>query len=617
MELKFDIENPNHQYITSQEDAQVALEDLAKQKILAVDIEANSLDPFTGDMFLVQIGKEDIAYIFDVRKVNLKELPLFKQIMEDPKIIKILQNAKFDYSYIKIKTGIIMVNVFDTMLADGVLNSGYNKSLKLEEIANRRVEPGILGNKDKLQKSFARQPKNVRISEEQIKYAAVDVLILFPIMEAQIRLLHKENMLKIAKLEFAVAPVVAEMELKGVYIDVKRWREIIEDLKIRRDALAKQFQDEVRSFYDTQQFDLFGGMADVININSSVQLMKLFNEKLALNLPSTSDGVLAREKHPIVKVLRTYRSYEKLISTYGEKLLSKINKKTGRIHPEFLQIRTATGRFACNNPNLQNIPRNSEEAPFRECFNPAKGYKLIVSDYSNFEMRILAELSGDQNMISALNKGLDIHSYTASLMFNKPYSSDFKKKFPELRQIAKPIGFGLMYGMGAVGLASQVYMWTGQDISVEEGEDLIKKFFSSYPSVETFLNRSAKNAVRLGWSTTPAGRKRWYEIPDKNDPEYRRKLSAIQREAKNHPIQGTNADSIKYALVYVNDYIKNNNIDGGIVSTVHDEIVCEVREDQADEFAKVLSSEMVRAGELFLKKVKIKSEPFVGDVWEH
>jgi len=358
-------------------------------------------------------------------------------------------------------------------------------------------------------------------------------------------------------------------------------------------------------------------MADTININSSVQLMDLFNNRLGLNLPSTSDGVLAREKNPIVKILRDYRGYEKLISTYGEKLLAKINIETGRIHPEFLQIRTATGRFACNNPNLQNIPRNSQEAPFRECFNPEEGYKLVVSDYSNFEMRILADLSGDTRMINALNKGLDIHSYTASLMFNKQYSGDFKEKYPELRQMAKPIGFGLMYGMGAVGLVSQVYMWTGADISVDEGEDLIKRFFASYPRVKTFLDENARNAVRLGWSTTPAGRKRWYKMPDKTDPDYRRKLSAIQREAKNHPIQGTNADSIKYALVFVHERIKKDNLDAYIVSTVHDEIVCEVREDQAEEFARILSGEMIRAGELFLKKVKVRADSFVGDVWEH
>lgn len=617
MELKFDIENPSFDYITDHEKAQEALKDLEKEKIIAVDIESNSLDPYTGEMFMVQLGKADHAYIFDTREVDLNKLPLFKKLMEDPKIIKILQNCKFDYSYIKINYDVEITNMFDTMLADGVLNAGYNRSLKLEEIANRRVEPGILGNKEKLQKSFARLPRNTRISPEQRAYAAIDVLILFPIMESQIRLLHKEDLLKIAKLEFATAPVVAKMELAGVYIDTKKWRDIIANLKIKRNELAKKFQDEVRPYFDTQQFDLFGGKADVINLNSSVQLMELFNGKLGLDLPSTSDGVLARESHPIVKVLRDYRSYEKLISTYGEKLLAKINKKTKRLHPEFLQIRTATGRFACNNPNLQNIPRNSEEAPFRECFNPEPGYKLVVSDYSGFEMRILAELSGDRKMISALNRGLDIHSYTASMMFNKPYSADFKKEYPELRQIAKPIGFGLMYGMGPMGLTSQVYMWTGKEITVEDGEDLIKKFFASYPSVEKWLNDTARSAIRRGWSTTPAGRKRWYDIPDRTDPDYRRKMGAIQREAKNHPIQGTNADAIKYALIFVDDYIKKHNIDGKIISTVHDEIVCEVSEDIAEEFGEILSQEMIRAGELFLKKVKIKSDAFVGDVWEH
>lgn len=617
MDLRFDVEDPQHEYIVSMDRAQEALEDLAKEKIIAVDIEANSLDPYTGTIFLIQLAKPDLAYVFDVRKVKIKELPLFKEMLEDSGKIKILQNAKFDYSYLKVKTGIVMNNIYDTMLADGVLSAGYNHSLKLEEIANRRVEANILGNKEKLQKSFYKLPRNARISKEQIKYAALDVLILFPIMEHQLKMLHKENMLKIAKLEFAVAPVVAEMELKGVFIDTKKWRDIIKSLMVRRDEIANEFQDAVREYYNTQQFGLFGGMADAINLNSSVQLMDLFNNRLGLNLPSTSDGVLAREKHPIVKILRDYRGYEKLISTYGEKLLAKINKKTGRIHPEFLQIRTATGRFACNNPNLQNIPRNSQEAPFRECFNPEEGYKLVVSDYSNFEMRILADLSGDTKMINALNRGLDIHSYTASLMFDKPYSSDFKEKHPELRQMAKPIGFGLMYGMGPVGLVSQIYIWNGVDISVQEGEDLIKKFFSSYPRVKTFLDRTAKDAVRLGWSTTPAGRKRWYKMPDRMDPDYKRRLAAIEREAKNHPIQGTNADSIKYALVFIQDRIKKDKVDASIVSTVHDEIVCEVREDQAEDFARVVSSEMVRAGELFLEKVKVRSDPFVGDVWEH
>ena len=232
-------------------------------------------------------------------------------------------------------------------------------------------------------------------------------------------------------------------------------------------------------------------------------------------------------------------------------------------------------------------------------------------------MRILAELSGDAKMIKAINDGLDIHSYTAALMFNKEYSPDFKKKYPQLRQIAKPIGFGLMYGMGPSRLANQLTMETGTKVTREQGSEYINKYFSSYPSLKSFLERSSKDAVRNGWSATPAGRKRWYKKPEVGDPEYDKRIGQIEREAKNHPIQGTNADAIKYALVYISERLKKEKVDGAITLTVHDEIVTEVREDQAEAWAVIQSEEMVRAGKLFIKKVGVVSEPFVSDVWEY
>jgi len=309
--------------------------------------------------------------------------------------------------------------------------------------------------------------------------------------------------------------------------------------------------------------------------------------------------------------LRDYRKYEKLISAFGESLLAQVNPITGRLHPDFNQMGTATGRFSCKNPNLQQIPRNSKEAPFRELFNPATGYKLVTADYSSFEMCILADLSGDEKMIGALKDGKDVHSYTASLMFNIPYTETFKKEHPNLRQIAKPIGFGLMYGMSGRGLASRL------GVSKEKGEEYVELYFKSYPSVRTFLDGLSDNALKKGWSKTPIGRKRWYKKPSPSDPEYRRKMSGIRRQAKNHPIQGTNADAIKFAFVFIQKYFDDGSFDGGITHTVHDEIVCEVREDQAKEWAKIQSAEMVRAAELFITKVPIKSDPFVGDLWEH
>ena len=158
---------------------------------------------------------------------------------------------------------------------------------------------------------------------------------------------------------------------------------------------------------------------------------------------------------------------------------------------------------------------------------------------------------------------------------------------------------------------------TGTPITKEQGEEYISKYFASYPSVKTFLDRIAKRAVQLGYSETPAGRKRWYHKVEKDDPDYRKKVSSIEREAKNHPIQGTNADAVKYALVYLQERMKKEGVDARLILTVHDEIVSEVREDQADYWAQVQSDEMVRAAQLFIHKVVVKSDPCVGDVWEH
>lgn len=608
MELKFDPNKPEYVLVDSEEKLQKALEELDKEKVIGVDVETTGLDPYTSKLLTVQIGTYTKTFILDTRKMNLRDHPGLKSLLEDKKHVKLMHNGKFDYKQIKHHLNISTDNIYDTMLTEAVLTAGlgsgyYSFQALIEKYTGIHIEKDI-------RREFLGM-KKAAFTDDQLRYCALDTLYLFPVFEKQFPQLKKEGLVNIAKLEFASTRVVGDMELRGLFIDAKRWRKIIDDLRIKRDQHAEDFYEFVRPNYQTAQVDLFGKMAPPLNINSNAQLLDLFNNKLGLNLPSTGDGILSVVNHPVAKKLREYRGYEKLISSFGDSLLEKINPVTKRLHPEFNQMGTATGRFSCNNPNLQQIPRNSEEAPFRECFNPSPGYKLVVSDYSSFEMRILAELSGDEKMVHALREGYDLHSYTASLMFNVPYSDDFKKKYPDLRQIAKPIGFGLMYGMGYMGLAGRL------EVSPDEGKDYMDKYFASYPSVQKFLDKLAKDAVRLGWSSTPAGRKRWYKKPDKTDPDYKRKISSIQRQAKNHPIQGTNADAVKIALVFVSDRMKKDGIDGGITHTVHDEIVCEVREDQAEDFAKILSDEMVRAAQLYIKNVPVRSDPFVGDVWEH
>lgn len=609
MELKFDPENPIYVHVTTENQFNEALEDLEKQKVVGVDIEGTSLDPYSSILLTVQIGTSEKSYIFDARALKLAEMPRFKEFLEDQKIIKILHNGKFDYKHIKQNLKISMCNLFDTMLTESILNAGTSSSYhSLKDLASKYT--GVTLQKS-VRESFEYMTASTKLNESQLKYGAVDTLILFPIFEEQIKKLKKEQLIDIAKLEYATTRVVGDMELKGIHIDVKRWRGLINDISIKRDELAKKFQQEIRPLFKSNTIDLFGNIGDSININSQVQLMDLFNNKMHLNLPSTGDGILELCDNPIVKILREYRGYEKLVSAFGENLLSKINPVTKRIHPDFNQLGAATGRFSCNNPNFQQIPRQSENAPFRSCFNPESGYKLVTTDYSTFEMRIMAELSGDSNLVDAFNKGVDVHSHTAALMFGLEMTDDFAKKYPDERFAAKSINFGLMYGRGPTSLAKQL------GISPERGREYLDKYFKSYPGVQKYLERVSKEAVKKGWSTTPAGRKRWYIQPDPTDPEYTRKISHIQRQAKNHPIQGTNADAIKYALVFLTEKIKEKNFDASIVLTVHDEVVCEVREDQAEEWAIIQSNEMIRAGQLFIKKVPVESKPFVSDVWEH
>lgn len=606
--IKFDPEKPKYKYVTTMEDLNLALDDLEKQKAIGVDVESSGLNAYIDTLLMVQLGTEECSYIIDIRDVDLKSVPRYKAIMEDPKIIKILHNAKFDYKFLKQQTGVEMNNIYDTMLAEGVLTAGLGPGF----FGLKTLSEQYLGLKmEKAIRTTFVGMLHQRFTPEQLEYGALDTLILFPIFKLQLEKLQKEKIINIAKLEFATTKVVAEMEHRGIYIDVEKWKGIIKNLKIKRDEAANKFYDAIKDMYRYQSVDLFGTAQPPININSQAQLLDLFNNKLKQNIPSTGDDLLAAVSHPVAAILREYRKYEKLISAFGDSLLEKVNPVTGRLHPEFNQLGAATGRFSCNNPNLQQIPRNSKEAPFRECFNPKPGYKLVVADYSSFEMRILAELSNDAKFIKALKDDLDLHSYTAALMFGLEYTDDFKKKYPEKRQAAKAINFGLMYGMGPSRLAVQI------EVTKEEATQMMERYFASYPSVRDFLANMAKNAVRNGWSSTPAGRKRWYKKPDQNDPDYKKKVGSIERQAKNHPIQGTNADAVKYALVFLHERMKKEGIDGGLTHTVHDEIVSEVRADQAEYWAKVQSDEMVRAAQLFITKVPVVSDPFVGDVWEH
>jgi len=257
----FDSKNPTYDFITDQAALEKAVAEISKHEVISVDTEATGLDPYLAKLLLVQVGTPEKAYVFDARKLDFKPL---KSLLEDPKHLKILQNGKFDYALLKLKLNISLNNIFDTMLAEQLLSAGLaRRNASLKDIALKYLNVEL----DKDWESYDWENlalKHVEFSKRHLVYAANDVLILFPIFEKQFAKIKEENLVKTAQLEFAVLPVVAEMELKGSLIDVPKWRGNLEELKLKRNDLARQIQDEIRPLYRTQQVDLFGNNADVI-----------------------------------------------------------------------------------------------------------------------------------------------------------------------------------------------------------------------------------------------------------------------------------------------------------------------------------------------------------------
>lgn len=591
-ELKYDV-------ITTNEDLLKVLPEIERAPIVGLDTEGSKLDPLTTKLLLLQIATKDKSYVFDCSKVDISQL---KTVLEAQRPLKIIQNAKFDYSVLKVQAGLTLGNLFDTMLAERIITCGISREMSLKTLAEKYLGMKI----DKTIREDFYQPGSPVLkgvfTQKQLEYAARDAWILIKIFEKQYKQLNEENLINTAKLEFAVVPAVAEMELKGSLIDTKKWRSHIADLGKKRDLIKKEIQGDIRHLSTYAQVDLFGNESDTVNLDSPLQLLQVF-KKLGEELPNTAEATLKKTTHPLAKKILEYRAYEKMITSFGETILEKINPVDGRLHPDFLQLGADTGRFACNNPNLQQIPSDSG---FRSCFIASKGYKLITADYSQIELRIMAEVSEDPAFLKAFTQDLDLHSLTASQMFRIPLAKVGKDK----RFQAKSINFGLMYGRGAVSLSAQI------GLSVEESRKLLDVYFSNYKKVKRWLDNVGRMAVRDGGVRTLGGRRRMFTIPERSSPDYERLISSVERQGKNMPIQGTSADITKYALAYIYRELKDKNLDASLIHTVHDEIVVEARDDIADNVAKLMEKQMIKAGEKLLKKVPVKVDVHISDCWE-
>ncbi|MDP2720690.1 MAG: DNA polymerase [bacterium] len=588
-----------YNFIQTNQDLTRVLGEIEKESIISVDTEGSAYNPYEAKLLLLQIATKDNAFVIDCGQVDISPL---KPVLEANRPIKIIQNAKYDYSLLKVQAGITLGNLFDTMLAERILTCGISREISLKTLAEKYLGQKI----DKSIREDFSNPRNPalrgKFTKVQLDYAASDAIVLREIFEQQYRQLRGEGLIETAKLEFATVPAVAEMEIRGSLIDKEKWRSHISELGKKRDQINKEIQDDIRHLAPYTQVDLFGKESDTVNLDSPLQLLGVF-KKLGENLPNTSEAILQKTKHPLAKKLLEYRAYEKMITSFGESILEKISPITGRLHPDFLQLGADTGRFACNNPNLQQIPADSG---FRSCFIATPGYKLITADYSQIELRIMAEVSEDPAFLKAFKEDLDLHSLTASQMFRVPLEKVNKDK----RFQAKSINFGLMYGRGPVSLSNQI------GLSVDESKKLLDVYFASYKKVKRWLDDVGRSAIRNGGVRTLGGRRRLFSLPDRSHPDYDKLMSAIERQGKNMPIQGTSADITKYALAYIHNEFKDRKLDAYLIHTVHDEIVAEAREDIVDQVAVLIEEMMVKAGEKLLKKVPVKVDIHVSNCWE-
>lgn len=585
---------PNYEYITNEEDAREAMNYLNGFPIHALDTETTSLDPYEAQWTLLQVGVQNKAFVFDVRHdtdhSNLHPSVL-DPLLQDKTKIRILQNASYDMKIIKRNRGYYLTNVYDTMLTEqlSTLGLGFTKA-SLSALVLRYL--GL---------TMPKEPRGTfkdyyqTYQPFQLEYAANDVVPLQMIRDLQWPKVQSEGLEVAADLEFRFLVPLCEMELNGINIDQEKWRRMMREVETERDEIKSIIQKILSEV--EEQTTLFG--VSLVNVDSTAQLIKALN-KYGVPLESTKEEVL--KKHaglPVIDAILDYRKANKLISTYAESLLAKISPHTGRLHTDFRQM-VSTGRMSSSNPNLQNIPKKQK---FRSCFVSPEGYSLLTADMSGAELRILGNLSQDPVFIEAYATGQDLHTRTGSEMFKVAYDRVEKKH----RNAAKAINFGLCYGMSAVGLSKRL------KVTKDEAEDLIFRYFNAYKGVKRYLDQAGKDAVRNRYSTTVSGRRRYYNMPPYDHPDRKMIQGRIERQGKNAGIQGSNADTIKEAMVILVERIKN--YDAKLILTVHDEVVVEAKDDQREEVAAIVAQSLVDGFGKYFSVIPMQTDTLIGPCW--
>jgi len=568
------------------------IEKLQQAELIAFDTETTSLDPMQAELVGLSFSVEPFEAIYIPVGHNYPGAPAqldketvlkaLKPLLEGKSPKKVGQHIKYDMNVLS-RYGLAVEGVgFDTMLESYVFNSTGSRhdmdSLALKYLGHQTTHYEDIAGKGARQISFSQ----VSIEDAGF-YAAEDADITLRLHQhLWPKLQTKPELEKVlTELEIPLIPVLARMEQTGVLIDGKL-------LLQQSSELAKRMLELERKAHEA------GGQP--FNLGSPKQLQQILFEKLELPVirktpkgqPSTAEDVLRElaDNYELPKLILEHRSVSKLKSTYTDKLPAQINPCTGRVHTSYHQAVAATGRLSSSNPNLQNIPiRTAQGREIRKAFIAPPGNVILAADYSQIELRIMAHLSGDAGLLRAFHEGVDIHRATAAEVF----SEDYEKVTDKQRRAAKAINFGLMYGMSAFGLGRQL------DISRPEAQEYMDTYFSRYPGVRAFMEKTRELAREQGYVETLFGRRLY--LPEINASNMMRRQGA-ERAAINAPMQGTAADIIKIAMIRVDDWIQSEHPAARLVMQVHDELVLEVDKDQLELVQAAVIGHMASAAEL-------------------
>ena len=590
----------DYQLADSEEKRAEILKKLLSAKIVAIDTETTDTEPMKAELVGMSFSEaENRAYYVPVppnEEEARKIVEAFKPLFENEDILKVGQNIKYDMIVLSQYGADVKGPLFDTMLAHYVLQPELRHNMDyLAEIYLHYKTIHI----DELIGPKGKNQKNMRDLDpaDVYKYACEDAdvtLKLYRILKEELKKYGVEDLFY--NIEMPLVPVLVNMESNGVLIDT-------ESLKQTSVQFTKRMEDIEHEIY------ALAGME--FNISSPKQVGDILFDKLHLmEKPKktktgqyvTNEEILQslRNKHEIVGKILDYRGLKKLLGTYVDALPLLINPKTGRIHTSFNQAVTATGRLSSSDPNLQNIPiRDEDGKEIRKAFIPDPGCEFFSADYSQIELRIMAHLSGDANMIEAFQHGYDVHVSTSSKIYKVPIEEVTK----DMRRKAKTANFGIIYGISVFGLAERM------NVERKEAKELIDGYFETYPQIQDYIEKSKQFAKAHGYMETVFHRKRY--LPDINSHNATVRGYA-ERNAVNAPIQGSAADIIKVAMARIYQRLKSNNLKTKLLLQVHDELNFSVPTEEKVLVEKIVSEEMEHA---YLMKVPLKVEFGWGENW--